>query len=188
MNSARRAAGVAWFLVKFAAIAAALLVLWWVIQPQYVAVIGRLAALPITYLGNIVLDDTLIEVDDSGVLNTRTTLVYVYEARRYPINVSFLIANLPCYLALVLATAGLAWRPRLRALLLGSGILLLGHVVFLAVMFIFAREVQAAPEVPTAFGMFVMTLPFLLWIVFAYWGRVVEFFDATEPTAANPES
>ena len=52
--------------------------------------------------------------------------------------------------------------------------------VGLAVMFIFARQVQAAPEVPTAFGMFIMTLPFLLWIVFAYWDKVVELFDSPE--------
>lgn len=185
MTSARRAGGVAWFLLKFAVIAAALLVLWWVIQPQYVRAIGQFAAAGIVYLGGVSIDRVLIEVDDSGVLNTRTSLVYVHEERRYPISVSFLIANLPAYLALVLATTGLAWKRRLRALLLGSAILFLGHVVFLAVMFIFARQVQAAPEVPTAFGMFIMTLPFLLWIVFAYWDKVVELFESQKRSNAE---
>jgi hypothetical protein len=176
MTRPHPAASTAWFLVKFAIAAAGLLVIWWIVQPRYVWFIGQIAGAGIVYAGGIPVDRMLVEVDDSGVLNTRTSLVYVHDGRRYPIDVAFLIANLPGYLALVLATGRLGWKRRLRALVYGAGILIAGHVIFLVVVFVFAREVQAAPEIPTAFGLFVMTLPFLLWIVFAYWERVAEFF------------
>ena len=185
MSRPGSAAGVGWFLLKFLVIVSVALVLWWIVQPAYVELIGQIAGVLIVYVGGVPIDQLLVEVDDSGVLNTLTSLVYVHDARRYPINVAFLIANLPAYIALVLATGGLGWKRRLRALIFGSGILLVGHVVFLAVMFIFAREVQQAPEIPTAFGMFVMTLPFLLWIVFAYWERVVDLFEAAERRSAG---
>jgi hypothetical protein len=186
MNRPHPAAGILWFFVKFVVIVAVLLTVWWTIQPQYVSVIGRLAGVAIVYLGGVDLDRTLVEVDESGVLNTRTSLVYIQSDRRYPINVAYLIANLPTYIALVLATTGLAWKRRLAALLIGGAVLLLGQVTFLAVMFIFARQVQSAPEVPTAFGMFIMTLPFLLWIVLAYRDRVIDFFENATNSRDEP--
>ncbi len=170
-------AGVLWFLAKFCVIAAVLLLGWWIVQPHYVALIGKLAGVAIVYVGGVSIDGSIVEVDESGVLNTRTSLVYLQADRRYPINASFLIANLPTYVALVLATGGLGWKRRVRALAVGGAILVLGHITFIAVMFTFAREVQSAPEIPTAFGMFIMTLPFLLWIVLAYWDKVVELFE-----------
>ncbi len=183
MTRAGRAAGVAWFLVKFAALSGVLLFVWWIVQPYYVKLIGRIAGVGIVNIGGVPIDRVLVEVDPAGILNTRTSLVYVHDERRYPISVSFLIANLPAYLALVIATSGLHWKRRLRAIGFGSGILVAGHAVFLGVMFVYARQVQAAPEVPTAFGMFVMTLPFLLWIVFAYWEHIVELFENADEAA-----
>ncbi len=169
------------FLLKFCVIAAVLLGVWWIVQPGYVFIVGHAAALAIRYIGGIELDGVDVDVDD-GVLNTNTSLVYCYEGRPIPIKVAFLVSNLPAYLALILATGGLGWRRRLRALAFGSAILIVAHVVFLAVMFTFSREVRAAPEIPTAFGLFVMTLPFLLWIVFAYWERAEDWMRrATDP-------
>lgn len=185
MSRPHPVAGVAWFLLKFCLIVPVLLVLWWIVQPYYVRAIGQIAGVVIRYFGNLTIEGMRVEVDESGVLNTRTSLVYLFEGRRYPIEVAFLIANLPAYLALVLATSGLAWRRRLRAMALGSGILAVGHVLFLSIMFIFARQVQAAPEIPTAFGMFVMTLPFPLWIVFAYWDKVLELFEGIDSAGAQ---
>lgn len=180
-------AGVVWFLAKFSVIVAVLLVGWWTIQPQYVRAIGKISGVAIVYVGGVSIDGFVVEVDESGVLNTRTSLVYLQDDRRYPINVSFLIANLPAYIALVLATTGLGWKHRASALFIGSSILILGHIVFLAVMFTFAREVQSAPEVPTAFGMFIMTLPFLLWIVLAYRDKIIELFEGGDTPKKNPE-
>ena len=188
MKRAHPFAGVVWFFAKFAVIVAVLLMGWWTIQPWYVGGIGKAAGVLIVYVGGESLDGSAVEVDESGVLNTRTSLVYLQSDRRYPINVSFLIANLPTYIALVLATTGLGWKRRARALAIGGGVLVAGHVIFLAVMFTFARQVQSAPEVPTAFGMFLMTLPFLLWIVLAYWEKVVELFESVDASGKKPEA
>jgi len=159
------------FLLKFCVIAAVLLGVWWVVQPAYVSVVGNAAGLAIRYIAGINLEGVEVAVDKTGVLNTKTSLIYHYEGRPVAIKVAFLVSNLPAYLALILATGGIGWKRRVRAWAIGSAILIMGHMAFLAIMFTFSREVRAAPEIPTAFGMFVMTLPFLLWIVLAYWER-----------------
>lgn len=187
MTEARSRGAVALFLLKFAVFAAALLgVWWWVLQPPYVWTAGQVAAVLIRYVMGVDLEGMRVEVDNRGVLNTMTSLVYLHGGDKAQINVAFLVANLPAYVALVLATAGITWMHRLRAIAYGSAILFVGHVVFLVIMFTFARKVQAAPEVPTAFGIFVMTLPFLLWIVFAYWEHASAWFEGTAESPKNP--
>ncbi len=76
-------------------------------------------------------------------------------------------------MALVLATKGLRLVRRLRILLYGCGILMVGHVLFIVVLMRFQEALKSASEVPTAVMQFYLTLPFLLWIVFAYWDRLV---------------
>jgi len=185
---------VALFLFKFVLIAAGLLaVWWWFLQPRYVWVAGQAASVLIRYVMGAPLEGMRVDVDERGVLSTMTSLVYLHSGDTARISVAFLVSNLPAYVALVLATAGIGWARRLRAIAYGGGILFVGHVVFLVIMFTFARKVQEAPEVPTAFGIFVMTLPFLLWIVFAYWEQASAWFDGTaggagEKGAAPPAS
>jgi len=178
----RRATGrgeVLFFLLRFCAIAAVLLGAWWVIQPAYVSLVGNAAGLGIQYIGGMDLEGVEVAVDESGVLNTKTSLIYRYQGRPITINVAFLVSNLPGYIALIVATGGIGWGRRLHALAIGSAILIAGHIAFLAIMFTFSREVRAAPEIPTAIGLFVMTLPFLLWIVFAYWERAGAWMGGT---------
>jgi len=168
---------VLFFLLKFAVLAGILLAVWWIIQPYYVGAVGSVARIAISVVGGITIDGVKVEVDDTGVLNTKTLLVYKYEGRDVAIKVAFLVSNLPAYIALILATGGIGWARRLRALGIGCAILIVGHIAFLAIMFTFSREVRAAPEVPTAFGLFVMTLPFLLWVVLAYWERAAAWIE-----------
>lgn len=174
---------IVWFCFKFVAFSAVLLALWWTIQPYYARLVGQLAGMGLKYLGGIPIEALLVEVDEAGVLNTKTQLVYIYQGRRYPLAIAYLIANIPPYIALILATGGITWRRRLRALAIGIGILFAGHVGFLAYLFAFARQVQESPQVPTAVGLFLLTLPFMLWIVLAYWERLVEVFE--EPGAES---
>jgi hypothetical protein len=178
---------VALFLFKFAVFSTALLGLWWwALQPWYVELAGQTAGLVIRYLANFPITAMKVTVDPSGVLTSKTLLAYTHDGHEVTIHVAFLVANLPAYAALVLATAALGWRRRLRALGLGSAILFVGHVAFLTVMFIFAREAKSAPELPTAFGLFVMTLPFPLWIVLAFWDRAAAWVDgAAQPSGQN---
>lgn len=181
---------VAFFLLKFLVLSAGLLALWWwLLQPPYVWLAGQTAGVLIRYVMGVSLDGMRVAVSERGVLSTMTSLEYLHGGETAKINVAFLVANLPAYFALVLATGGIGWMRRAKALLYGGGILFAGHVVFLVVMFTFAQRIQEAPEVPTAFGIFVMTLPFLLWIVFAYWERALGWFDgaaAPEPIQKDP--
>lgn len=180
-----RGGAVLWFLLKFVVIASILLVIWWIIQPQYVFVLGHAAAIAIRYVAGIPIEGTEVSVNKTGVLNTMTALSYQYEGRPVKINVAFLVANIPAYVALVLATSGVGWRRRARATVIGSVVLFVGHVAFLTIMFAFAREVREAPELPTAFGMFVMTLPFILWIVLVYWERAAAWMQEVAKTKAE---
>lgn len=189
-GGAQTRGAVAFFLLKFLVFAAALLALWWwLLQPPYVWLAGQTAGVLIRYVMGVALDGMRVVVSDKGVLSTMTSLEYLHGGETAKINVAFLVANLPAYIALVLATGGIGWVRCAKALVYGSGILFAGHVVFLVIMFTFAQRIQAAPEVPTAFGIFVMTLPFLLWIVFAYWEHALGWFDGTvaaEPNQKNP--
>ena len=177
---------IAFFCLKFAVFSAVLLYLWWwKVQPQYVGLIGRITGAILRYIMSVPIDAMKIEIDPAGVMSTKTILVWVVEGRRYPIDVSYLVANIPPYFALVLATPGLAIRRLLKVLLIGLAILATGHILFLVLVWVFSGQIQKSPEIPTAIGLFLMTMPFVLWIALAYWDKVVLLFE--EPEGSPPE-
>ena len=193
MSGAAGLGRIAFFCLKFAVFSALLLFLWWwKLQPHYVGLIGRIAGAILHNLSSVPIDGMNVEVDPSGVLSTKTTLVFLASGRRYPIDVAYLVANIPPYFALVLATPGLAFKRMWRVLAIGLAILATGHVLFLVLMFMFSGQAQESPEVPTAIGLFLLTLPFLLWIALAYWDKVALLFDeaggapSQQPDAAPP--
>ena len=174
---------IAFFCLKFAVFSAVLLYLWWwKVQPQYVGLIGRIAGWILYNIANVPIEAMKVEIDPAGVLSTKTALVFIAEGQRYPIDVAYLVANIPPYFALVLATPGLAFRRVLKVLLIGLAILATGHILFLVLVFVFSGQVQESPEIPTAIGLFLMTLPFMLWIALAYWDKVVLLFEETTDT------
>ncbi len=193
MSGAGGVGRIALFGLKFAILSACLLYLWWwKVQPQYVGLIGRIAGWILHNFSSVPIVGMKVEVDPSGVLSTETSLVFLAEGRRYPIDVAYLVANIPPYIALVLATPGLAFKRIWRALLIGLAILATGHILFLVLMFMFSGQAQESPEIPTALGLFLLTMPFVLWIALAYWDKVKLLFDEPEepgteqPDAAQP--
>lgn len=186
VSAARGAAGgIGLFVLKFFGAVAVLLVIWWTVQPQYIWVVGQTAGL-LLRVGGVPLEAMRVEVDEAGILNTLATLVYVSEGRDYPIDVAFIIAGIPPFIALVLATPELALRRRLLAIALGTGILAVGHIAFLSIAFGFHRQVERSPELPTAFGLFVMTLPFILWIALVYRDRIMDLFENPAAEDSTP--
>lgn len=182
MSRGHRSVRIALFCLRFLVYSAGLLaVWWWIVQPYYARLVGQLAGMALKYLAGIPLEAVRVEVDPSGVLSTKTSLVYIYEGRRYPLAVAYLIANIPPYIALVLATSGITWRRRITALAIGVGVLFVGHIAFIAVLFGMAHQIQQSPQISTAVGLFLLTLPFLLWIVLAYWERLVDLFEESAP-------
>ena len=177
---------ITFFCLKFAVFSAVLLYLWWwKVQPLYVGLIGRIAGAILHNLTNVPVEAIKVEVDPSGVLSTETTLVFIVEGRRKLIDVAYLVANIPPFFALVLATPGLAFKRMRNALLIGLAVLATGHILYLVLMLRFSGQAQESPEIPTAIGLFLLTLPFLLWIALAYWDKVMLLFE--EPAEADAE-
>ena len=186
MSRASSIGGIAFFCLKFIVFSAVFLFLWWwKVQPTYVGLIGRLTGAILQYIAQNPIEATLVEVDSSGVLSTKTSLEFVVKGQSYPIDAAFLVVNIPPYIALVLATPGLGLKRLVNILLSGLGILALGHILFLTLVFEFSAKIQESPEIPTAAGLFLMTLPFMLWIVLAYWDRLMQLFE--EPAEAGAE-
>lgn len=177
---------VAFFCGKFLALSAVFLFLWWwMVQPAYARFVGWISGGFLSAFAGIPVDSTHVEIDPKGVLSTKIDLVFMVGQDVYPIAVGSIIANIPPYLALVLATPGLGLKRLLKVLAIGLGVLGLGHVLFLVFVFVFSGRIQEAPEVPTAIGLFLMTLPFMLWIALAYWDKVMALFDEPDETAAQ---
>lgn len=174
---------IAFFCLKFTVFLSVLLFLWWwKVQPQYVGLIGRITSAILRYIASVPIEAMIIEIDPAGVMSTKTILVWVIEGRQYPFDVSYLVANIPPYFALVLATPGLAIKRLLKVLLIGLAILAAGHILFLVLAFVFSAQIQKSPELPTAIGLFLMTMPFVLWIALAYWDKVKLLLEETMDT------
>jgi len=146
-------------------------VLWWLALPWYGKVLLQATGMPLKYLLGMPIESGSIEV--GGVLNTHTILTFVVEGHRRSMSIALLVTNLPPYIALVLATAGLTWKRRLLILFYGSSILCFFHVAFIILALRFYNIMQLESEIPTAVAQFFLTLPFMLWIVFAYWDRLM---------------
>lgn len=181
MKSPSRVGGIALFCAKFSVLSAVFLFLWWwKVQPLYVGFVGQISSAILRFIARIPIEAMRVEVDPAGVLSTETILVYVLDRRSYPIEIAYLVANIPPYFALVLATGGLGIKRTLTVLGIGLAVLIAGHATFLVLVFVFSRQIQEAPEVPTAIGLFLLTLPFILWIVLAYWDRLGTLFEEAE--------
>lgn len=176
------------FAVKFLVFVAVLVVVWWTLLPYYGFVLAQTTGATLRWVMQMPLE--FARVEPHGFLNTESHLVLglndgtALRTRMMPIAV--LITNVPPYWALVLATAGLALRRRLKILLWGTGILMAGHYLFIVVASRFGHVMQGS-ELITAIAQFNLTLPFLLWIVFAYRLRLAAYFGDTGAKPAPPK-
>ena len=195
MNKDRKLLGLFLFLLRFIVLAPVLVCLWWSVLPVYGHVLVQASgALAKFALGTPV---TGVGVEPEGVLNTGTMILFqvtdselhVIE-RRLP--VALMVTNLVPYLALVLATAGLTMRKRLRVLAAGGGIIIAGHILFTALLLRFQDSLHRVEEVSTATMQFFLVLPFLLWIWFVYSERISAYIseesDAADKAARTPKN
>lgn len=164
------------FSLRFLLFVVVLVAGWWLLLPAYAYLLVQVSGGLLRYLLGMEIRAGYVAAE--GLLNTETRLVFHTASLERALPVGLLVTNLPPYVALVLATKGLALARRLRILLYGCGILVAGHVLFIVVLMRFQEALKTASEVPTAVMQFYLTLPFLLWIVFAYWDRL---------TGATPE-
>ncbi len=175
MNQPSHSRGILIFCLKFAVIAPVCMIVWWTVVPSYVWGLGQICAIIIVHAAGIPIE--AMAVTSEGVLNTKTVLVFISEGNRQSMEIARFVNNLPPFVSLVLATPGLPVLRRMKVLAIGSAVLFASHAVFLVPFFVFAQRIEKAPELPLAFGMFLLTLPFVLWIALAYWDRVTAYFD-----------
>jgi hypothetical protein len=159
------------FVIKFCIGIVVLVGIWWeLVLPTYGWMLGKVTGLIASTLLGVPVDGVVVKVD--GLFNTHTMLEFAVGERRPAMPIAQLVTNIPPYIALVLATAGIALGKRLRILAYGCGILIVGHVLFLCTLLRFQESLLAHPQIPVAIIQLFLTLPFLLWIVFAYWDRI----------------
>lgn len=157
------------FGAKFCLALLVLAPLWWLCLPGYGWILVQGCGSIARWVLGVPVVAGHVAVD--GVLHTESELVFYVGDRVRAMKFALLVTNFPPYLALVLATPGITRLRRLRILLAGSAILVAGHLVYVLVALRFGEVLAAYDEVSTAMAQFLLTLPFLLWIVMAYWKR-----------------
>ncbi len=161
------------FCAKFVVFAAPLGAAWWYVLPQYAWVLMELSGGILRTLFSVPIESGSIEAN--GLLNTDTKLVFLIGGHALSTPVALLATNMAPYFALVLATGGIGWLRRIWILLLGAAILFAGHLLFLVLAVRFNGFVAEHPQLPTAILQFYLTLPFLLWLVLAYWDKLAAY-------------
>jgi hypothetical protein len=168
--------------IKFVILVVPLVWVWWEhLLPYYAEALKQLAGGLLVNVFSFPLDSAHVEV--KGFLNTETQLAFVSQGIEMRSPIALLVTNVPPYLALVFATSGISLFRRAWVLVLGTAILVAGHILFISVAVEFKDTLAKYPEIPTAVSQFYLTIPFLLWIVLAYWGRIASYFGEPDQTA-----
>ncbi len=168
------------FSAKFLASVSLLVLLWWELLPYYGNFLLQTSGTLLKYVFGVPIEYGYIS--PRGLFNTGTKLIFRIGPREPALDIALLVTNIPPYIALVLATAKMGLLRRLKVLLYGCGILIAGHILYIAIVLRFQEALRNASEIPTAIIQFFLTLPFLLWIIFAYWDQII---SRTRKDSAN---
>lgn len=160
--------------LQFLVLAPVCLVLWLLALPTYTWLVGQ-AAFPIL--------KTLLHFPIQGIVVTKAGFLNIETSLSYPMggvvrtmpDMGHLLTNIAPYVALVLATPKIAWLRRFGILGAGVGIMFVFHVATVLLRFAAGKT-----SLPTAIGFIAITLPFLLWIVLAYWDKLVSYLGADD--------
>ena len=156
--------------LKFCVIGPLCLVLWWWISPWYGWCLGQISG---GILQNVFREPIVaFRVHTNGLLNTTSQLVFARESGgERKMWLCYLITNYAPFVALILSTGGMGILRRLKALGIGSLIIFTGHIFILTIMY----KVAPTGILAAMYSVF-HTLPFLLWIILAFWGRLSLLF------------
>ena len=166
---------------KFIVLAPICLVVWLLVLPVYAHILAYAAGSVFRYgLGYNIMG---IRVVAAGFLNTDTSVTYTILNRDVTMpELGHLVANVAPFVALVLATPRLGLRRRLRIIGIGAGLIFLSHLATVVV------RLAGRTPLTTTVGFVSITLPFLLWIVLAYWGQLMAFLSDEPAVAAAVET
>ena len=157
------------------------LYLWWQLLPAYAWLIGQLAGGALVHAFDVPIAS--LQVVPKGIFKTGTELIYLADGKERHLEIGMLATNVAPFVALVLATPGLSWNRRGKALIIGFLLLAVAHFGFLLTAYNVSRA-----EVPVAFGQICITLPFPLWIALAYWNRIMTLLGAPPASKARDDS
>ena len=159
------------------------LVLWWTVSPQYAWVLGQICS----PLINIFNDPNIraLFVRSEGIFNTNTVLILRTMRIEQTLDIAYLINNVPALIILSIATGSITWGRRLKILAIGGGILFASHVLFIVGMYTFSESAHLSSEIAVSLGQFLVTLPFVIWIVLAYWDKLGALFDEPAENVEN---
>lgn len=160
---------VLFFFIRFVLIIPVCLMLWWLVLPAVAWLWGQGVGVMVLIFTSLPID--AVKVTPEGILNTSTTLSYTMGDVDSTINIARFSMNVPSFIALVLATRRLTLARRFAALGIGGAILFMMDGLFIFLTLAFKEWISSAPDIPVAFGQFLVTLPFILWITLAYWGQ-----------------
>jgi hypothetical protein len=168
---------------KFIVLAPICLVVWLLVLPVYAHLLAYVLGSIFRYVFG--LNVMAINVETGGFLNTDTSMAFtiVMTEVKMP-ELGHLTANFAPFIALILATPRLKLLRRLRIIGIGSGLIFLSHVATGVIRLMGRGPIQERTPLTTAIGFVSITLPFLLWIVLAYWGQLMAFLG--EDPAATP--
>jgi len=165
------------FFMRFAVFAPLCLIAWWWLMPYYGWLIGQIAAQVIGLFGERI---SAVRIEADGIFNTETLLTLETASGAQTDKIGSVVTNMAPFIALVLATAGLGVKRRIRVLGIGTGILMVSHVIYLVWVVALSPNVRESPEVPIVVAQLFITLPFLLWIVLAYWRNIIELMASDD--------
>ncbi|MCX5771372.1 MAG: hypothetical protein NTZ09_14050 [Candidatus Hydrogenedentes bacterium] len=166
---------------KFIVLAPICLVVWLLVLPVYAHILAYAAGSIFRY--GFGLNVMGIRVDAAGFLNTDTSLTYTIMTTEKALPaLGKLVCNIAPFVALVLATPRLKLVRRLRIIGIGTGLIFISHVAAVVIRLMGRGPVQGRTPLTTTVGFVSITLPFLLWIVLAYWGQLMAFLG-DEPAA-----
>ena len=160
--------------LKFAVLAPICLFAWLWLLPMYTWLLGQATGAVLKLMLRVPIETVV--VTRGGFLNTGTALAYALSDGRQPTmhDIGKLVTNVAPFIALVLATSGLGLWRRLKVLILGFVIIFLSHGLTIVLFFLSTGSRLALPN---TVGFVAVTLPFLLWIVLAYWDKLVVYFN-----------
>jgi len=177
------------FCVKFLVFLAVIMYGWLQLMPYYGWLLMQLTGGILMNLFGVPIEPGR-KVEASGFLNFTSTFTLVMHGGHMPAsNFTQVAANLAPFLALVLATGKLRFVRRVLILLGGSLFLLCCHVGMMTYIFYQAHRAfttgamdNYAADIGQVAVQFMVMLPFLLWLVLAYWEKLAVYLgDGTTP-------
>lgn len=165
------------FMGKFAVFAPVTAMIWWMLIPAYLVVVGNTTAITLRYVFQKPVQSVRVErsvgVEQSSVLEF-PELLYMVDNKEKPLKDAWSLAStLAPFVALMLATGGMTLRQRLRRSGIGAAVLVFSHFLYIILVFLFENQIREAPEIPTAVSQIFITLPFLLWLLLVMLGRAL---------------